>query len=276
MTKPNFLVIGAQKAGTTWLSENISCHPEVYSPNRKELHYFNKKSNYNKGLDWYLSHFTDAANSNMKAVGEYTPNYLWTSNNRFDDVESDRNSNIPKLIHDEFPKIKLIIILRNPVNRAISAYFWHIMMRRINPQMSILEAMKFNGILSMGFYSVHIKNYLKYFNRNQILVLSFDYDLLKNKEDSIKKIYKFLEIDDTFIPQTLENKSNPRAGSLYMRLNYYSDYLGKAIKFFSRNKIYHTNLFPIKIDERDKHTLSEIYSLYNKDLKKLIGIKLPW
>ena len=46
MIKPTFLVIGAQKAGTTWLSDNISCHPEAYSPEQKEIHYFNKKGKF--------------------------------------------------------------------------------------------------------------------------------------------------------------------------------------------------------------------------------------
>ena len=150
------------------------------------------------------------------------------------------------------------------------------MMRRIHPDMNILEAMKFNGILSMGFYDEHLGNYLKYFDRNQMLVLTFENDLLKNKNLTIQRIYKYLEIDDTFVPKNLSAKSNPRAGSLYMRLNYFSNNLGRAIKYLSKENLYYSNFWPINIDNRDKHTLNEIYSVHNKYLEELLEIQLPW
>ncbi|WP_424097675.1 sulfotransferase domain-containing protein [Moorena producens] len=58
MTLPNFLIIGAQKAGTTWLSHNLREHPEVFIPS-DEIHYFNKRYNLNQGIEWYKQHFAD-------------------------------------------------------------------------------------------------------------------------------------------------------------------------------------------------------------------------
>lgn len=276
MIEPNFLVIGAQKAGTTWLSENISCHPEVYSPATKELHYFNKKTNFEKGKEWYLKHFEDAKDLNVKAIGEYTPNYFWTSNNKFDDSESYRTKNIPKLIKEQFPDIKLILILRNPVQRAISAYYWQIMMRRISPNQNILEIMKHYGILSMGFYDEHLNNYLKYFDLNQMLILIFENDLLNKKDTTIERIYKFIGVDKKFKPTDLDSKKNPRAGSLYMRMNYYSSTLGKAIKFLSKDILFSANMFPIKVTEHDKYTLMEIYKCHDNRLEEILGKKISW
>jgi [heparan sulfate]-glucosamine 3-sulfotransferase 1 len=71
MPRPNFLVIGAQKAATTWLARALAPHPDVYTADTKELHYYDLRENYLRGFDWYLAHF-DAAQGE-KAIGESTP-----------------------------------------------------------------------------------------------------------------------------------------------------------------------------------------------------------
>ena len=83
---PTFLVIGAQKCGTTWLAEMVSQHPEVAVGKVKELSFFNKIPNYRKGLKWYEDQFN--VTGSTKAIGEFTPNYFWTSN---DEKEINRN-----------------------------------------------------------------------------------------------------------------------------------------------------------------------------------------
>jgi len=66
--RPTFLLIGAQKAGTTWISAMLRAHPEVFVPRAKELHYFNLKENHARGMDWYLGQFGEYAG--QKAIGE--------------------------------------------------------------------------------------------------------------------------------------------------------------------------------------------------------------
>ena len=77
MADPNFLLIGAQKAGTTWISAMLREHPQIFLPQRKELHFFNRRDNYERGLEWYRAQF--GQHQGEPAIGECTPNYLWVS-----------------------------------------------------------------------------------------------------------------------------------------------------------------------------------------------------
>jgi len=112
--KPNFLGIGAAKSGTTMLSSLLQQHPEIYIPPQKELHYFDGDSiNRGDNIIWYFSQF-----KKNKAVGEYTPSYLLIP------TAPDR------ILKTLGKKVKLIVLLRNPVDRAFSHYChvknnWH-------------------------------------------------------------------------------------------------------------------------------------------------------
>jgi hypothetical protein len=76
MPAPTFLCIGAQKCGTTWLATAVSQHPEVGTGRKKELHFFDQREAYARGLDWYESQFRTGPET--RAVGEFTPNYWRT------------------------------------------------------------------------------------------------------------------------------------------------------------------------------------------------------
>ncbi len=129
-TYPTFLVIGAQKCGTNWIAQMLSQHPEVCVPSKKsyiffnkihkELHFFNKRQRYEYGLEWYKSWFKIAPST--RAAGEFTPNYLWTNERNNLTTKDEKSWNIPELVHKHYPNLKLIVSLRDPVERAISAY----------------------------------------------------------------------------------------------------------------------------------------------------------
>ena len=109
MRKPNFFCIGAQKCGTTSLFNLLVEHEDIFLPSVKEDHFFDVDERFNKGLDWYLDQYFKDAN-NEKIVGSITPDYLFFNK-------------CPKRIFNLLGKdIKLIIILRNPVDRAYSHY----------------------------------------------------------------------------------------------------------------------------------------------------------
>src|SRR5262249_40448697 len=76
MASPNFIIIGAQKSGTTWLARHLRNHPEVFLV-RGEIHFFDKDFNFARGRDWYESQF--AAATTHRAIGEKTPEYLWAN-----------------------------------------------------------------------------------------------------------------------------------------------------------------------------------------------------
>ncbi|MDY6938789.1 MAG: sulfotransferase domain-containing protein [Cyanobacteriota bacterium] len=103
---PDFLIIGAQKCGTTSLYCYLAQHPNIITVPHKEVHFFDL--NYDRGSNWYLSHFPPSKFSN-KIAGEASPYYLF-------------HPQVPARVYQHFPHVKLIVLLRNPVDRAISQY----------------------------------------------------------------------------------------------------------------------------------------------------------
>ena len=103
---PHFLAIGVQKGGTTTLQRLLEQHPGVYLPSAKELHYFSL--HYGQGEGWYRQYFAGAALS--QRCGEITPYYLF-------------HPSAPQRILALLPQVKLVVMLRDPVERALSQYF---------------------------------------------------------------------------------------------------------------------------------------------------------
>jgi|SRR5690242_3518862 len=105
MILPHFLIIGAQRCGTTSLFEYLARHPDVAPPSAKELHFFD--SEYHKGDAWYRERFPSLRNGFI--TGEATPYYIF-------------HPHTPTRVRDWNSKVKLIVLLRNPVDRAYSHY----------------------------------------------------------------------------------------------------------------------------------------------------------
>src|ERR687895_490160 len=107
---PNFLIIGAAKAGTTSMWAYLREHPQVFMAEPKELHFFVAESNWKRGMRWYESHFQDATNA--VAIGEACGAY--TRFPRFRGV-SERIASI-------VPHARLIYLVRHPIDRMVSNY----------------------------------------------------------------------------------------------------------------------------------------------------------
>src|SRR5947208_4822180 len=113
---PDFLVIGAQRGGTTSLYHYLQAHPCIKLANTKDTHFFDKK--YNKGLTWYRGHFpiwlekayAQQVRRQTFVMGEASPSYLF-------------HPHVPKRVKQALPHVKLIVLLRNPVDRAYSQYY---------------------------------------------------------------------------------------------------------------------------------------------------------
>jgi Sulfotransferase domain len=104
---PDFLVIGAQRAGSTSLFEQLCEHPGVAAPSHKEIHYFDLQSF--RGPRWYRSHFPPARRSRGRITGEASPYYLF-------------HPGVPARVAEALPDVRLIALLRDPVARAYSHY----------------------------------------------------------------------------------------------------------------------------------------------------------
>ena len=194
---PNTFLIGVQKAGTTTLNDWLSQHPQIYGyASLKDIPLFVKFPE-EQQLNKRLSLETPAYN-NEKIVLHSAVNYIFYP------------SLLQKIAARE-PNAKLLLILRNPVARAISSYFYF--QKMLREKRGIEEALNYepkNGFeitrdnndftyLEHGFYYQQLKDCFQYFSKDQLLVL--DYDDLKNRPfELLKNVFSFLEIDASFTP----------------------------------------------------------------------------
>lgn len=220
--KPSFLIVGAQKAGTTSLYNYLSQHPQIL-PNKswKEIHYFDDPEHYQRGMGWYLSFFPNKLKAANCLTFEATPEYLYLPH-------------VPKLIKQDLGDVKIIILLREPVSRAYSAWrmyksfanFSNPDFKSMSDQRSftdaILQEMQGEVVaggyphsyIDRGKYVYQINNYLNYFDRGHVLVLNFD-DLQHDLDGVLSKVCDFLEIAafNSEVVQTLKTqKFNVRSG----------------------------------------------------------------
>jgi hypothetical protein len=189
--KPDFIIIGAQKAGTTWLAGLLNRSKNIYL-NNKEIHFFNLDLNYKKGAKWYESHFKDSVSDQL--VGEKTPDYFLRYNS------DGTNSAVLDRMYEYNNDLRLIIVLRNPVNRAISALKHHIRYRRISP-LDDPEDILFGSksylsehwnLLNYGLYCRHLNYCLELFGEQQCLVLIFENEIKKSESDILSSVSNFL------------------------------------------------------------------------------------
>ena len=188
MAKPNFLIVGVAKAGTTSLYHYLKEHPDVFMPDKKEIHFFDRY--HNRGANWYLNRFRGGDETNKPAVGEATPIYC------FDPICMER-------IHNFDPTMKIIIALRNPTARAIS-HFWMSKMAQQEP-LGMLEAMRrdesvlkphiapWQTYKSRGLYAEQLDRIYQYFPKEQVHILQLE-NLELNPAECIAGLCFFLDI----------------------------------------------------------------------------------
>jgi len=189
---PDFIGIGPSKTASTWMAVCLAEHPEIYLP-IKELHFFSWEERWQKGYDWYESFFKKCPASAKK--GEVSTTYFFTSS-------------APERIYTRYPNTKIITCLRNPADRIYSNYLHSLRFERLAPQTSLKEALKERPIyLESTRYATHLKNYLKLFPQEQILILIYE-DIFKNPLAFVRSIYKFIGVNDNFTPPSLNEKLN--------------------------------------------------------------------
>ncbi|MGH6901037.1 MAG: sulfotransferase family protein, partial [Geminicoccaceae bacterium] len=180
MSLPNFLVIGAQRAGTSLLHQILLAHPEVYVPvERKEVHYFDRY--FERGLAWYQGYFPagDAA-GRYRAIGEITPDYLAAAE-------------APARIHALLPECRLVVILRNPVDR-IHSWYQHARRSR-NERRDFATFLDEEPLaLGAGLYHRHLLRYLALFPREALLVVVYE-ELLRDPGRELGRLTAFLGVD---------------------------------------------------------------------------------
>src|SRR5215211_986874 len=195
--RPDFLIAGTMKGGTTQLYHFITLHPDIDRAKSKEIHYFTL--NYDKGEEWYLDHFPSKPN---KLIGEASPTYFHCA----------ETSTIPAMIKRMNDRMKIILIVRDPVERAVSHYN-HFCKINQYPDVMAMDVNEFFNIpfreiltrsTGLGFYadqavsfSLYYRNYLSFesiFGKDKILVISTQ-SLRDSPFETMKEVYNFLAVN---------------------------------------------------------------------------------
>ena len=207
---PDFLGLGTQKGGTTSLHQWLSTHPQVFLPACKEVHYFDLQPE--QPPQWYANHFREA--QPKQACGEITPFYLF-------------HPDVPARIHTVVPEVRMIVLLRDPVERALSQVF-HARKRGFETlnleeafeaeksrlQSGNPESLQKHSYVSRSRYLDQLIRYETLFPHHQLLILKSE-QVFTDPPKAWKKILKFLNLETTNLPNKL-----PKANTGDNKLNY--------------------------------------------------------
>jgi hypothetical protein len=293
MKKPDFLIIGGQKCGTTWLWNVLKQHPGTDLPKIKEIHYFGGIEKFRKGREWYFDHFRDIDPG--KITGEASTTYLFDRipywYNLSNQIEYDESlPTIAELAQKELPNAKIVAILRDPIRRAISGY--HHFMRTVATSKKAqknkkavfkslrkiaLESPKVR-LLEYGFYSQHLRSWMKVYPKEQFKIFFFEEAVLKNPYQAAIEIYDFLKIDSNFKPVKINEAKNISWGwftimvSNLMPEKYKNIARNPVVRFLDRTWIAKS----LSVSKKDLEFLKDRYKNEKENLENLLERTVPW
>lgn len=249
---PHFLIIGTQKGGTTTLYDDLTRHPHVLPAYEKEVHYFDH--HYRRGPAWYRRHFPLRSTLDRRhaVTGEASPSYLY-------------HPHAPRRIAADLPEVKMVVLLRDPVRRAVSQY-WH-MLRVGKETLPMAEAFRreperlageherilrdehyFSRVYhtqsyrNRGLYADQLERYLVHFDRGQLLLLPSE-EFFRDRQGTYDRVLDFLGLEPyTLPPLPARNKG---------------EYKGET---------------PTSV--RDE--LAAFFRPHNERLFELLGVDTPW
>lgn len=213
---PNFICVGAQKAGTTTLFDVLRQHPDVFLPEQKETHFFYDDECYARGAEWYAQTYFARA-GNAVCVGDITPEYLfWPS--------------VPARIKETLgPDVRLVFMLRHPVDRAWS----HYQMTRARGLESLdfeaalhaeadrlardVQAVNHFSYMARSHYLEQVSRYMELFPRTNMHFMIFERDLAGGLAESMPRLLQFLGLPA--VPVQTQLHSNEARAPRFPRLS---------------------------------------------------------
>lgn len=271
---PSFYIVGTPKGGTTNLYLHLKDIPEIFLPAEKELNYWSGSNEYiSRSQTQYLDNFNDASTNAI--IGEASPHYF-------------SSAIAPKQISEAQPNAKIIVSLRNPINRLVS----HILMRNRNlgidndldNQISDYLKDDNHGLIKEGLYADHLINYYNHFESSQIKTLIFE-EWISDQTITLENVLKFLGVEN----YTIETKQKDQ-------VNGYKVYKNPLIKFVSTNNFLRKtarNLLPTdsrqkvkdrltkkavkpEISQVTREKLVEVYKPQKEKLENLLKREIAW
>jgi sulfotransferase family protein len=264
---PDFLIIGGQRCGTSSLYYYLTEHPGIISASTKETHFFDES--FSKGIGWYRAQFPSSfqkmyVTNVLKRdflTGEGTPYYILYPH-------------APRRTFEIVPQVKLIALLRNPVERAHSQYWIEVKAgfetlsfeeairtehERIAGELEKMRqdehyyshSLRHFSYLTRGIYVDQLQNWLRYYPREQLLILKSE-DLYSNPAETMQKTLKFLGVAQVELNKEYKNYRRPS------------------------KKGYRKQVAPPKMDAKLREYLVEYFRPHNARLYEFLGVDLGW
>jgi hypothetical protein len=255
---PDFVIIGTMKGGTTSLYKYLTQHPHILSARKKEVHFFDKSYQFNRGIRWYKSYFSlQKLASEQLITGEASPSYMFYPQ-------------VPYRLFNVLPHVKLIAILRNPVDRAYSHYQRNVFRgyetlsfedaiaqeeQRLEGEKDKIIAnpnyesrvYRLYSYLARGRYIEQLESWFQYFTSHQLLIIKSE-DLFTHPSQQLNKVFDFLEIPSV----TIQDISPSLVGE------------------------YKKSTKKTKINQETRNHLHNYFQPYNQKLYKFINREFSW
>ena len=192
MNKKFFVGIGVQKCASTWLYDILRDHPEVALSDRKEIDFFSH--NFGSGYQWYENQFPEDARE--KVLGEISPSYFV-------------DANVPERLLAYAPDAKVIVSLRDPVERAISNHRHEVRIGNFfGSDLSFEAGLRNNPLyVEQSRYGKHLKRWLGHLPASRLMIV-FQEDIETNPGRVAKNVYRFLEVDPDHVSSAVDGRSN--------------------------------------------------------------------
>jgi hypothetical protein len=201
--KPDYIIIGSQKCGTTSLYYYLTHHPRIRPAIKKEIHFFS--DNYERGLQWYNSCFPPVGMFPGFITGEGSPYYIF-------------HPLAPQRLRTVYPGVKLILLLRNPADRAYSHYHFNLLRKKtthsfeedIAREEGLLAGEKDNfhdfpnyksnnyrnfSYLSRGRYVEQLRHWCRFFPLEQFLIIKSE-DFFRSPGETLEQVFSFLGLEN--------------------------------------------------------------------------------
>lgn len=259
---PNFVVIGAPKAGTTSLHQYLRGHPQVFMPAEKELNFFVQPDNWRLGIEWYMERF--AAAGEAKAVGEASPRYT-----QYPECEG-----AAQRMAAHIPGARLVYVIRNPLDQMLSHYRdrrrWKL--ERAAASRALLENPVY---LETAKYAAQLERFLEHFPRDQVLVvLAERLREAESRHETMVEVGAFLDVEQRWPHDLLLGEHNvgmPTRRWLVQRLAM-TRLWDPATALVPAGVKQATRSLTHRVDELPERTVRELTARLHDDVAALRGI----
>lgn len=180
--RPNLFIVGSMKSATTSLHNYLDLHPDIFMTKgkSKEPHFFVEELNFVKNIDEYLSLFDGATNE--KYLGESSTGY----------TKAPHYSGVPERIHAFCPNAKIIYIMRDPIERAISQYWWEVEYSAEGRKMPV-AIIRNDWAMNTSNYALQLRPYIELFGIENVFTLTTE-ELVTSPDNALRKIFSWLNV----------------------------------------------------------------------------------